>query len=187
MIVVLQLLTGCAFIGVGSIGDAQNVTPDQSSYKKGEYRAFGYCMLKSDYSWKSKPIRDSIRFTINDVRAEWGKPRKIEHFGNKTVLHYSDGLRWRGCIIIVLLPIPLAVPVGTKTVQFEFTNDMLDRWEIHGTHSIFSIAGFNLIPVAPIGFYAETDSKWSDGMTVGDSDMECNVPFYKGCYLPKDH
>ncbi|MSN26483.1 MAG: hypothetical protein GJV46_11530 [Geobacter sp.] len=186
IMIILQMLTGCAFVGVGAIGEAEKITSDQSLYKKGEYHAFGYCMLKSDYTWKSKPIDNSTRFTINDVRAEWGEPLKVENLGEKTVLHYSDGLRWKGVVLIALLPIPLAVPVGSKTVQFEFTNGMLDRWKINGTHIIFSYAGFNLIPVIPVGLFAETDSIWSAGMTVDDGNMNCNVSFYKGCYLPKD-
>jgi len=139
-------------------------------------------MLKSDYTLQHRPRSEDKKYTIEDVKAEWGEPKQITLSDNKTTLFYSKGLRWKGIIIIPLIPIPLAIPVGFKTVSFEFTNNELDRWKIHGTHYCFSYAGFNFIPVIPVGFFAESDCQSHDDMLIGYGEMSCNVPFYDKCY-----
>ncbi len=172
----MLVASGCAFIGAGAIGDITYVSPEQ---KPGKYDSFGRNMLKSDYSMQ---INSPRTFTMADVKAEWGKPEEVYTSGDETELVYAKGLRWRGFIVSPLIPIPLAIPVGRKTVRFKFNNDELVRWTIHGTHYCYSFIALQFLTLVVPPIFPAVDCENHTDMFVCYGKSSCNIPFYDACY-----
>lgn len=184
--IILSLLllifsSGCAFVGYGGIGEAVYTSPEQSG------SVFAYTMLKKDLSIRDKKVTDIKPFQISDVETEWGTPDDTVIVNEKSIkIIYKQGLRWKGIVIIPLIPIPIAIPVGHKTITFTFEYDSLKNWTIHDDHYCVSYAGFNLIPFDPegktLGLTAESSCKWHKDMTPYQGKMACRVLFYDRCY-----
>ena len=144
-------------------------------------------MLATDLSKRNKKVNDRSPFQVSDVVAEWGKPDDIVIVNDKSKkLIYKKGLRWKGIVIIIGIPIPLSIPVGHKTITFNFENNLLNNWTIHDDHYCVSYVGFNFIPIDPegksLGFKSESSCKWHKDMTPYNGKMACDVPFYDKCY-----
>lgn len=192
VLIMLALITSsCAFIGAGEIGDVVYKSPPKTSVDTSISFNVGYYI---DDTWlfdflKSNP--DSIgRKVITPATIEnlWGKPNKVVIEKDRKIITYNRGLRWNGFIAIVLIPIPIAVPVGHKTVIFTFENDLLTYWVIRDNHYCISYTGFNLIPFDPegktLGFHATTECQWHKDISPRDGEMACGSLFYDKCYPP---
>jgi hypothetical protein len=186
LIIILMLSTaGCAFVGYGGIGEAVYTSREQKR------PVFRYNMLNSDLSKRDKKVTDTTPFQVSDIEAEWGKPDEIVVNDTFKKMTYKKGLRWKGIILIIGIPVPIAVPVGHKTITFNFENDFLNYWTILDDHYCVSYAGFNLIPLDPegktFGLKAETSCKWHKDMTPYDGKMACAVPLHDRCYPSPDY
>lgn len=179
--VILLSASGCALIGAGGIGDAV--------YTSAKYGKLSYCdtILKSDFSLRQLPV-GSKPVQYSDIEAEWGKTNDLTVEGNNKSVTYKTGLRWKGIILMPIIPIPLAIPIGQKSVTFHFENDYLINWTIHDDHYCISYVGFILIPFGGefFGPISETSCQWHKDMnpTRSSEDMACDVPFYDKCYPP---
>lgn len=176
----MLIVSGCAIIGVGEIGEAVYKTPDNSH---------GNRWVRSKYSRLFYPSSEagSHRVSPDEVEAIWGDPKDTVIDSNTKKLTFNNGLRWRGIILLPLLPLPFAVPVGNSTVTFNFENDVLLGWTIHDSHYCLSYSGFNLIPLDPegksLGFQNESrDCQWHGDMTPYDGEMACKFMLYDKCY-----
>jgi hypothetical protein len=186
LLVLLIFTSGCAFVGYGGVGEAVYTSPEQSG------PVFAYTMLKKDLSITHKRTTDTKPFELSDIESEWGTPDKTIIVNEKTKrITYKQGFRWKGIVIIPLIPIPIAIPVGHKTITFNFENDSLKNWTVHDDHYCVSYAGFNLIPFDPegktLGLAAESSCKWHKDMTPYQGKMACHVLFYDRCYLSPEY
>ncbi|GEM_PF-5808709 len=170
----LLILTnsGCAYFGVGAIGEVVYSGPRQD---------YGFNMLKSDLKVENR----SKPYQYREIVAEWGEPSTIiDKHEIKSVVYYN-GLRWRGVVLVPLIPLPFVMPVGFKTVTFNFRNDFLIDWIIDSNHYCFSLSGIFLIPLGGefVGSLTpESFCQWHNQMSPNEGKMECDVPFYDKCY-----
>ena len=177
----LMLITsGCAFFGGGVIGEAIYTSPSQ------EFPHITY-MLKSDFTKMEPGVNRTVYIKLSDIVAEWGKPSEVLYNNGIKSITYEKGLRWKGLrlMLIVPYPIPIAVPVGHKTVTFHLKDDTLINWTIHDSHYCESYIGFNFMPYIPFGFEAETQCEGHKDMSRYEGQMACDVLFYDKCY-PKN-
>lgn len=65
----------------------------------------------------------SIGNSCDALIRHWGDPAKTSVSGQQRRLTYKQGLSWAGIMPIVIVPIPLAVPSGHKTVTFTCDGD----------------------------------------------------------------
>ena len=62
---------------------------------------------------------------ISSVMREWGEPNAKETLGpDREEWTYRFGLRWKGVLLVLLLPIPLMVPVGYDRITLLVENGM---------------------------------------------------------------
>lgn len=179
LMILLFSSSGCAFIGGGEIGEAVYKS-SVNGWHSWIDNTLASSFNKASYDSSTKKF-----ISPANIEAVWGKPERIIIKNNKKHITYNKGLRWKGMIAIVIIPIPIAVPVGHKTVTFNFENDQLQNWEIHDSHYCVSYTGFNLIPLDPegksLGFFAERDCEWHKDMDPRD-DMACGSIFYDKCF-----
>lgn len=180
-IVLLLLFQACAFVGAGAIGTV-NYTGDDMRRSQ-----LYYVIPQKDLSVTNRNWREA-RYNKNDIQMKWGEPDIItvinEHSEAWT---YKKGLRWKGIIILALIPVPVAFPVGRMSIIFTFEDNLLSYYSIIDDHWCLSYAGLNLIPLDPgggskLGFTAGTICQWHKG-GIGPTygKMICDLPFY-GCY-----
>lgn len=190
LLIALALITSsCAFVGVGEVGEVIYKSPPEAD----GYWHFGGGYYIDD-TWTSKFMENDPEsnrkkvITPSNVEALWGKPNNTVVDKSRKVITYNRGLRWRGIIPIAIIPIPLVVPVGHKTVSLTFENDHLVNWVIHDSHSCVSYIGFNFIPLDPegktLGFKAGSSCGWHKDMSPDNGEMSCNFLFYDRCYPP---
>jgi hypothetical protein len=63
----------------------------------------------------------SNAYTAAWLKTHWGEPKSIRHASATDldeIWTYKFGLNWNGVIVVVLVPIPVALPVGREQVQF---------------------------------------------------------------------
>ena len=170
-------------MGVGALGSV-NYTGDDMRRDH-----LSKSIPKKDFSMTTRTWREA-RFNKNDIKMEWGEPDNIavvnEHAEEWI---YKNGLRWRGIIIVALIPFPIALPVGRTAVTFTFNDELLSYYSVVDDHWCVSYAGLNFIPLDPggnndLGFTSGTACQWHKagiGPTYGK--MICDLPYY-GCYPP---
>ena len=59
-------------------------------------------------------------YTATWLRAHWGEPKSIRHTGATDldeIWAYKFGPNWNGIVVMALVPIPIALPVGRERVQ----------------------------------------------------------------------
>ena len=70
------------------------------------------------------------------VLSTWGKPDLSENVGGIERWTYNAGLSWRGVLLMaVVIPIPLAVPVGHDQLVLDFQSKKLAAISVRGTGS----------------------------------------------------
>jgi hypothetical protein len=178
-------LQGCiAAVGGGEIG---TVTYTSDNLLRTD---LAHEMPKKDLSVLSRNWRED-RFNMHDVENEWGPPLEIVNVNDKVQeWKYKTGLRWRGFILVAIIPIPLGVPVGRESTTFTFTDGTLSRYSIVTDHWCVSLAGLILIPGVdgpPPGFSTGRECKSQkrsiDLDHYGSRDRaKCDFLFYSGCY-----
>src|SRR5689334_23792220 len=52
-----------------------------------------------------------------EVIARWGQPDNQSVDGNATTLVYKRGFTWAGVVPMIIIPLPLVIPVGTKSTS----------------------------------------------------------------------
>jgi hypothetical protein len=150
LVLLIMSTSGCAIVGFGSIGDAEYTSPQQNNPP---YEIPNTDMTLSKRRW-DKP------FQLSDIETVWGKPAEIVVLNDTKRIIYNRGLRWRGIVIGVGIVVPVAVPVGHKTIAFNFENDTLINWTVHKQHNCMTYAGFTLIPAGlegVFGFFADSN------------------------------
>jgi hypothetical protein len=83
--------------------------------------------------------------TSNWLEDHWGKPNKISHAGAGSldeIWTYKFGLRWDGVLLAVVVPIPIAVPVGREQVCFVIRGGRVIGAERRRTQSVGRGFGF---------------------------------------------
>lgn len=66
-------------------------------------------------------MTNGVVYTAAWLAAHWGKPAIIAHTGagrHEEIWTYKFRLIWQGVVPVVIIPIPLALPVGREHVQF---------------------------------------------------------------------
>jgi hypothetical protein len=59
--------------------------------------------------------------TSADIRARWGEPDRVvsREGGKEEWIYKTDGLRWSGLVLyVVVIPLPAVIPVGSQYVSF---------------------------------------------------------------------
>jgi len=108
---VAALLSGCAGIGVGVLGNAEaTVTNPRISFVRGELHRTG------------RPVPWT---KAEDLLKYWGPPDRIKRAGARTEMWtYDAGPRWNGIgLLVAIVPIPLMLPVGTNHIEFHIQDD----------------------------------------------------------------
>ena len=101
------LLSGC--IGVASL-------PGSINHQDGCSDASGMAGI-GDHKFKlSKPDMEKI----------YGKPEKIIATEGGEQWYYPSGLKWRGIVVYVIAPIPLAIPIGRDYHIVNFKGELCD-------------------------------------------------------------
>jgi len=83
----------------------------------------------------------------SEIKSRWGEPNHSSLKGSETTLEYKYGLVWAGIMPIVLIPIPLALPVGRKSITMICVDDEIIR--ATGTETGLSAAYCGLISERP--------------------------------------
>ena len=168
------LLFNAGCIGAGGIGKVEYTG------RKQEGSQLGYKMLKPDLTI----VNSKTPLRLSDVESNWGVPNKVVIEGKKKTVSYKNGLMWNGVVLLLILPMPLAVPVGYSWINFHFDGDELTNWTFSENHYCITYAGLNLIPNfegKPLGLVAEISCDWHKGMP-NDGRMVCDLPLYNHCY-----
>jgi len=71
--------------------------------------------------------RNEKQYTCLEVVELWGEPDSLVTEGEIKTLTYKYGLVFAGIMPIVIIPIPLALPVGQKKTIIECQNDIVVR------------------------------------------------------------
>jgi hypothetical protein len=83
----------------------------------------------------------------SEIKSRWGDPNNTSLNGNETTLVYKQGLVWAGVMPIVVVPIPLALPVGRKNTTLICVDDAIIR--ATGTETGLSAAYCGVISERP--------------------------------------
>ena len=73
------------------------------------------------YSHDMSKTSNAVLYTSAWLQAHWGKPASVSHLGGAVqdeIWTYRFGPIWEGIMPIVVIPIPIALPVGRETVRF---------------------------------------------------------------------
>lgn len=89
----------------------------------------------------------STPLTCSEVRAQWGVPSQQSTAGTESTMVYKRGLVWAGVMPIVVVPIPIALPVGRKTTTMTCKGNTLVR--AIGTETGLSAAYCGMISERP--------------------------------------
>ena len=115
--VLLMLVSGCAGVGVLYPGEWYDINKPAIGSTSGHY-------------YKNQNNKE---FTCEQVEKLWGQPDVVTVEGGKTVLVYKNGLVFAGVMPFVVIPIPLALPVGQKNTTIECENGVVVRAYKTGT------------------------------------------------------
>ena len=66
-------------------------------------------------------ITNTVVYTAGWLEAHWGKPTSISHAGTDhldEIWTYRFGVIWEGVMPMILVPVPIALPVGREKVRF---------------------------------------------------------------------
>ena len=132
----IATITGCVGIAVISPSTKIRYPSSEKSYffisKSGEGRySFGY------RNYKPQTLNKDLFLNL------WGVATNIVELENNEVWIYKrDVFKWFGVMPMVLIPIPLAVPVGKSTVEVYFSQDKV----IKVTYNNTSLYGFYIGP-----------------------------------------
>lgn len=113
------ILSGCVGAGVLMPDESEAILSPSISSSKGNY--------SSNHFEK--------KYTCSYVQEKWGEPDTISAKDNKSTLLYKHDLVWAGVMPILIIPIPLAIPVGSKSTAIECNNDVVIK--AYGTRTTF--------------------------------------------------
>jgi len=65
-----------------------------------------------------------FNLTSSDIEKVHGKPDKIISTENGEQWYYPNGLKWRGVVVWIVVPIPLILPVGHDYHVVNFSNGL---------------------------------------------------------------
>ena len=109
--VILWILTqGC--VGIGALKTHTETFQDPT--------LFDTACVKGLRSTDSSQVVSNA-YTAAWLKTHWGEPKSIRHAGATDldgVWTYKFGPDWNGIVVVVLAPIPIALPVGRERVQF---------------------------------------------------------------------
>jgi hypothetical protein len=95
-------------------------------------------------------------YTAAWLKDHWGEPKSIRHAGTTDldeVWTYKFGPRWNGVVVVVLVPIPIALPVGRERVQLVLRDGCVTSGTQTRTQTVGE--GFGLYPgICGFGFGA---------------------------------
>jgi len=91
--------------------------------------------------------KDNIHSTCSQVLKLWGKPDNITIKGNSKTLTYKYGVIFIGIMPIIIIPIPLALPVGQKKTFIECENDKVTH--AYKTYTGMSAAYCGILSAQP--------------------------------------
>jgi len=101
--VLLTLVSGCAGVGVLYPHDWYDINNPAIGSTPGHYFS----------------NNTNRAFTCDQVRAWWGAPDDSVVAGDNEILVYKSGLVFAGVMPFVVVPVPLALPVGQKKISVE--------------------------------------------------------------------
>lgn len=105
------IMSGCAGFGVLYPSDTTPISNPKIS------SSFG----------KIYTTRNEKQYTCSEVIELWGEPDSLDTEGEIKTLTYKYGLVFAGIMPIVIIPIPLALPVGQKKTIIECHNNIVVR------------------------------------------------------------
>jgi hypothetical protein len=106
----LLCLPGC-FFGVGTVfTETTVVDAPLISQKKG-------------HIWVKTEMPRQRTIMASELLEYWGEPDEIVKINGDEAWIYQFGLRWNGLMVAVIIPIPLAVPVGHDELSFSIDED----------------------------------------------------------------
>ena len=145
-LVTLCLLTqGC--VGIGALKTHRETFQDPT--------LFDTACVKGLWSTNSSQAVSNA-YTAAWLKTHWGEPKSIRHAGATDldeIWTYKFGPNWNGIVIVALVPLPIALPVGRERVQLI----LRDGCVISGKQTISRMVGesFGLYPgVCGFGFGA---------------------------------
>ena len=83
----------------------------------------------------------------SEIKSRWGEPNHISRNGNETTLVYKYGLVWAGVMPIAVIPIPLVLPIESKSTTLICRDDEIIR--ATGTETGLSAAYCGVISEQP--------------------------------------
>ena len=108
--ILLLCLPGC-FFGVGTVyTETTVVDAPLISQRKG-------------HIWVKTEMPRQRTIVASKLLEYWGEPDEIVKNNGDEAWIYQFGLRWNGLMVAVIIPIPLAVPVGHDELSFSIDED----------------------------------------------------------------
>ena len=76
------------------------------------------------YRWYNSHSKTNAEvYTSTWLKTNYGKPTNVITNGSEEVWTYQSGRIWAGVMPVVIVPIPLAVPVGREAALFTLQDD----------------------------------------------------------------
>ena len=106
------------------------------------------------YSWYDAHSKiDPVVYTSNWLTERYGKPASVSTNGLKQVWTYQTGWIWAGVMPVIVVPIPLAVPVGKEKTIFVLRDDRIVSATQSAQQTVGGAVGFTCGP-CNMGFSA---------------------------------
>ncbi len=93
----------------------------------GEKRAMESPSVSSIKGRYSSSQNQKNNLTCQNIQEKWGAPDNIELIEDLEVLTYKNGLVWAGVLPFIVIPIPMAIPIGQETTIIECKNNIAIR------------------------------------------------------------
>jgi hypothetical protein len=111
------------------------VIPDRSEYRPRQREAFDRT--------------NTVVYSAGWLENHWGKPASIAQFGANNLDHiwtYKHGAIWGGIEVFVLIPIPIALPVGREKVRFLLRDDRVVSATRIESQTVGGMFGYSIGP-----------------------------------------
>jgi len=104
----------------------------------------------------SSEATNALDYTSEWLQKHWGSPDCIKHVSghSEEIWTYKFRLIWDGVVPFVILPIPLAVPVGKEQVSFILRDGRVVSSRITKPWMVGPVAGIGISPEGGGGAFA---------------------------------
>jgi len=112
--------------------------------------------IRTRNSEDKNSIMETTECTTNWLQTHWGSPNSVSHVsvGSDEIWTYRIRAIWEGVVPCVVIPIPLALPVGSEKVRFTLRDGRVVNASITKPWMVGGVAGYFISPVGGGGFGA---------------------------------